>query len=239
MKKYFLHNGTESSGPFDIEELKAKNINKSTPVWFDGMEHWKKAEEIPELTPVFRVIPPPYQRPTTNKTSINKDTYQKDTKILGLSKNTFYSISGILILCLGIIIFNNLEDSRRRELEIKNHKTDIENRQYVLQQKEIEEQKILLEEQERKEAERALAEKKDSITNRKSEIKQLIIDKEISVEILKNKLKDASSFKVLRTAEEKKTQMDLLESEIESTNNEIILLKNELDRLKLDLEKVK
>ena len=29
MKKYYLHNGTESSGPFDIEELKAKNITKA------------------------------------------------------------------------------------------------------------------------------------------------------------------------------------------------------------------
>ena len=61
MKKYFLHNGTESSGPFDFEELKVRKITKTTPVWFEGMEHWKNAEEIPELTSIFVAIPPPLQ----------------------------------------------------------------------------------------------------------------------------------------------------------------------------------
>jgi len=48
MKKYFLHNGTESSGPFNFEELIAKKITKKTPVWFEGMENWKYAGEIDE-----------------------------------------------------------------------------------------------------------------------------------------------------------------------------------------------
>lgn len=239
MKKYFLHNGSESSGPFAIEELKTKKINKTTPVWFDGMEHWKSAEEIPELTSLFMVIPPPFKA-TSNKISNEKiKKNHQAQEILGLSKNIFYSISGIIILCLGTIVFNNLEDSRRKELEIKNHKTDIENQQIVLQQKEIAEQKILLEEQQKKEAERALIEKKDSVNNRSSEIKLSIQEKEINIEALKNKLKDTSSFKMLRTADEKKIQIDLLETEIESLINEIILLKNESDRLKLDLEKIK
>ncbi len=239
MKKYFLHNGSESSGPFDIEELKVKKINKSTPVWFDGMEHWKTAEEIPELTSLFMVIPPPF-RPTQNKISNKKiEKNQEEQKILGFSKNTFYVISGILILAIGTTIFNNLQDSRSRELEIKNHKTDIENQQYVLQQKEIEEQKIVLAEQQQKEAERLLIGKKDTINNKIVEIQQLVNDKRITIEILKNKLNDTSSFKMLRTPEEKKVQIDLLESEIESLKNEIIVLKNESDRLKLELEKIK
>ena len=61
MKKYFLHDGTESSGPFDLEELKAKKITRTTPVWFEGMEHWKNAEEIPELSSIFVAIPPPFK----------------------------------------------------------------------------------------------------------------------------------------------------------------------------------
>ena len=44
MKKYFLHTGTENSGPFDLDELKAKSITKTTPVWFEGMENWKYAD---------------------------------------------------------------------------------------------------------------------------------------------------------------------------------------------------
>lgn len=238
MKKYFLHNGSESSGPFDIEELKVKKINKSTPVWFDGMEHWKTAEEIPELTSVFKVIPPPF-KPTTNKAPNRKiEKNQEEQKILGFSKNTFFIISGVLILAIGTTVFNYIEDSRRRELEIKNNKTAVENQQYLLQQKEIEEQKILLEEQQQKEAERLLIEKKETQNNRIAEIQELVAEKTAAIELLKSKLKDTSSFKMLRTPEEKKVQLDLLESEIESLNNEIVILKNESDRLKLELEKI-
>ena len=239
MKKYFLHNGSESSGPFDIEELKIKKINKSTPVWFDGMEHWKTAEQIPELTSLFFVIPPPFKVTTNTKPNEKIINNNQAQEILGLSKNTFFAVLGILVFCIGTIVFNSIQDSRSRELAIKNHKTDIENQQYILQQKEIEEQKILLAEQQQKEAERLIIEKKDSINNRKIEIQQLVEDKTITIEILKNKLKDASSFKMLRTTEEKKVQIDLLESEIESLNNEIIVLKNESDRLKLEFEKIK
>ncbi len=238
MKKYFLHNGSESSGPFDIEELKVKKINKSTPVWFDGMEHWKTAEEIPELTSLFMVIPPPF-KPTSNKIPNEKiKKNNEEQKVLGFSKNTFFTILGILVFCIGTIVFNYLQDSRSRELEIKNHKTDIENHQFDLQQKEIEEQKKILEEQQLKEAERLITEKKDSLNNRKIEIQQLIEDKMINVEVLKNKLKDISSFKIHRTADEKKNQIDLLETEIDSLNNEILVLKNKSDRLKLELEKI-
>ena len=41
MKKYYLHNGTESAGPFSFDELRASNVTKTTPVWFEGMEKWK------------------------------------------------------------------------------------------------------------------------------------------------------------------------------------------------------
>ena len=76
MKKYFLHNGTESSGPFDLEELKAKRITKTSPVWFEGMENWKTAGEIPELKTIFVLVPPPFpdvlavsQKPKSEKNS--------------------------------------------------------------------------------------------------------------------------------------------------------------------------
>ena len=95
MKKYYLHNGTESSGPFDIEDLKAKKITKTTPVWFDGMLHWKTAGEIPELNQLFIVNPVPFTEfiiPEL-KTEINN----KPSKIFGLSKNTFLIGCGLLI----------------------------------------------------------------------------------------------------------------------------------------------
>lgn len=238
MKKYFLHNGSESSGPFTIEELKEKNIVKTTPVWFDGLEHWKTAGDIPELTRLFIINPPPFQsKPNVNpKVAKKKETFKNET-ILGFPKNTFIIVVAVLALAIGTTIFNTLQDSRKRELELKNHKTEVDNYQYILQQKEIEEQKKIVAEQEKKEAERLLKERKAFVEKRTTEIKELIDAKNIEIEELDTKLNDASSFKLLRTPEEKKIQIDLLQSEIESLKNEVLVLKNELDQLKLESEK--
>jgi hypothetical protein len=237
MKKYFLHDGSESSGPFTIEELKEKNIVKTTPVWFDGLEHWKIADDIPELTRLFVYAPPPFITTQNTESTPKTNKILADQKILGLSKNTFIILSTVLILAIGTTIFNNIQESRRRELEIKNHKTEVENYQYILQQKEIEEQKKIVAEHKKREAERRLQERKHFVEKRIPEIEALIETKNLEIEELETKLNDASSFKFLRTPEEKKIQIDLLKSEIESLKNEVIVLKNEFDKLKLEQEK--
>jgi hypothetical protein len=40
MNTYYLHDGTVLSGPFTLDELKAKKITKTTSVWCEGMEDW-------------------------------------------------------------------------------------------------------------------------------------------------------------------------------------------------------
>jgi len=238
MKKYYLHNGTESSGPFDIEELKAKNVTKASPVWFEGMDHWKTAGEIPELTRLFIVIPPPinsFSAPTpTPKIEIQKE----ERKILGLSKNTFLIVLVFLVLTTATIVFNNIQENRSRELRIKNHKTEVENYQLELKQNELEEEKIQAVIQEKIDAERMAREKKGSISNRLLEIEQLLVNYRNNLDATERKLYDASGFKLLRTEEEKKEQMDLLQKKIDSFKNEMIQLKNESDQLKLELEKI-
>ncbi|CAM3775755.1 hypothetical protein FSS13T_15750 [Flavobacterium saliperosum S13] len=67
MKKYYLHNGTENIGPFDLDELKAKGITKSTQVWCEGMENWKEAGNIDELKSIMLVIPPPISKIAESK----------------------------------------------------------------------------------------------------------------------------------------------------------------------------
>lgn len=238
MKKYYLHNGTESSGPFDIEELKAKNITKASPVWFEGMQHWKTAREIPELTRLFIVVPPPIATFSTPPPSPKVDKIVPDRKILGLSKNTFLMVCGVLVLTTVTIVFNNIQENRSRELRIKNHKTEVENYQLELKQKELDEEKIQAVIQEKIDVERMAREKKQSNNNRLSEINQMLVDYQNNLDATKKKLQDASGFKLLRTAAEKKEQMDLLQKNIDSFKNEMNQLKNESDQLKLELEKI-
>lgn len=238
MKKYYLHNGTESSGPFDIEELKAQKITKNTPVWFEGMERWNTAGEIKELAHLFMPIPPPIEIFSTFSSTPNVEKNTEERKILGLSKNTFFMVCGALIILVGITVLKTLQEKRSQELKIKNHKTEIENYQLEIKQKELEEQKIQAVIQEQIDAERMASEKKGNASNRLLEINKLLADYQTHLDASVEKLKDASGFKLLRTAAEKQEQMDLLQKNIDSFKNEINLLKNESDQLKLELEKI-
>ncbi len=240
MKKYFLHNGTESSGPFDLEELKAKRITKNSPIWFEGMENWKTAGEIPELRTVFAFIPPPIPSflADISKPRIEEEE-KEEMKILGLSKKNFFIVLGSLIIVGIITVLNTIEDNRSQELELQNHKTEVENHQYELRQKEIIDQKNIDAEQEKVEAERIKKERKQTITNRILEIKNLVEANTNSIEATQKKLENTSSFKFLRTAEEKKEQISLLQKNIIDYKTENEDLEKESDELELELEKIK
>jgi hypothetical protein len=238
MKKYYLHNGTESSGPFDIEELKAKKITKTNPVWFDGMLHWKTAGEIPELTSLFIVTPPPLA-PFLFPPTVPKEKLQRaPRKILGLSKSNFFMACGALIVLVAIGVLNVIQENRSRELQLKNHKTEVENYQLELKQKQADDEKIQAVIQERIEAERVDREKKLNSSNRLSEIEQLLANAQNNLDATQKKLNDASEFKLLRSASQKKEQMDLLQKNIDSFKTEMEKLRMESDQLKLEMEKI-
>jgi hypothetical protein len=238
MKKYYLHNGTESSGPFDIEELKAKNITKASPVWFEGMLHWKTAGEIPELNHLFTVNPPPFPLFETPEPAPKVETKKEARKILGLSKNAFFIACAAVVILIGISVLKTIEENRSRELRIKNHKTEVENYQLELKQKELEEQKIQAVIQEKIDAERKARELTQNTNNRLLQIEKLLADYQNNLVETEKKLQNASGFKLLRTGSEKKEQMDLLQKNIDSFNTAINELKKESDQLKLEMEKI-
>lgn len=238
MKKYFLHNGTESSGPFDLDELIAKKITKTTHVWFEGMEKWSTAGNIEELKSLFILVPPPIYPLSPPSPTQKVDQKKAPRKIMGLSKNIFFIGLSLLIILVGITVLNILQENRSQELEIKNHKTEVENYQYERLQKEIEEQKIIDAEIEKVAAERMLKEKKDSEKNRLIVIQQKITEYQTNLTETEKKLNNTSDFKFLRTAAEKKEQLYLLQKNIDSFKTAIIQLKNESYQLQLDLEKI-
>lgn len=238
MKKYFLHVNNETVGAFDLDELKGKRITKTTPVWFDGMEHWKIAGEIDELRSVFVVIPPPISSFSPLPPNPKVESKKEEQGIMGLSKNAFLAVSGFLIVAVGTIVLNTLQENRSRELKLKNHKTEVENYRYELQQKEIAEQKIQAAIQEKIDAERMIRVKKQSANNRLLEIEKTLVNYQNNLVATENKLNNTSGFKFLRTTAEKKEQMDLLQKNIDSFQNQMVKLKNESDQLKLELEKI-
>jgi hypothetical protein len=58
MNKYFINKDGEEKGGFSIEELKEMKIERSTMVWFSGLEKWVKAEHVEELKSLFEMMPP-------------------------------------------------------------------------------------------------------------------------------------------------------------------------------------
>nr|WP_288833254.1 GYF domain-containing protein [uncultured Flavobacterium sp.] len=238
MKKYYLHNGIESSGPFDIAELQIKQITASTPVWFSGMPDWKTAGEIEELQAILKVTPPPFQAvpPTTAPTPKKKI---KNSKIMGLRKNTFYIASLFLVLIIGSVLLTILQENRRIDFEHKNDKTEKENRQFQLQEKEIQEQKLRLAEQEKLEAERLVKERKETINTRLSEIRIKQIENQTLLEDAKNRLTKANEFQFFRTADEKNKEINLVQTNINQLKNNIDSLENERNQLSLELDRIR
>ncbi|MES2239220.1 MAG: GYF domain-containing protein [Bacteroidota bacterium] len=233
MKKYYLHNGTESSGPFDLEELKIKQITAKTPVWSSGMPDWKNAEEIDELKFVLIITPPPFKAtPPIPKRE------EKKTKIMGLNKSTFYLISFLAFFIIGVFVLNILEEHRSKEFEQKNSKTESENRQFQLQQKEIEEQKSRLEEQERLDAERIAKERKETINSELSKIQIKQIENQTRLEEAKNSLTKATDFQFFRTANERNEELNAIQTEINHLKDEMQQLENKRNQLSLELERM-
>lgn len=134
MKYFYIHNGQNQEGPFDIEQLKLLNIKKDTPVWFDGIENWTTAEKVEDLKSILpiNVSPPKFVNPTENNFSatppnfnvreekeenpkINAQTIKSETLVnkKSNSKRNLLIGGGILIglLLIAIILSNSNSNS--------------------------------------------------------------------------------------------------------------------------------
>jgi hypothetical protein len=77
MKSYFIHDGNQKTGPFSFDDLKIRGIEASTLIWFDGIDNWTEAINVQELKDIIIKSPPPLDR-----TSPIKKTLDKTKKIL-------------------------------------------------------------------------------------------------------------------------------------------------------------
>jgi hypothetical protein len=100
MKKYFFAIKEVQFGPFSLDEILTKNLDKDTLVWHEGLPDWVRLSEIPELNVKKDAsLPPPIRvkgSGTRNKNSI---------KIL-------YAISFMLVTLIagGIYIYPKLDN---------------------------------------------------------------------------------------------------------------------------------
>lgn len=105
MKKYYLHNGTEQQGPFDLDELKAKQIDKNTPIWYEGLPEWTIAEKIDDLKEILKTsTPPPFGTKQSVPPPINKHTTEHSQKVQPHKKNNAGRTFFVVVIVLAIIV---------------------------------------------------------------------------------------------------------------------------------------
>jgi hypothetical protein len=130
MKKFYIINGQNQEGPFDIEQFKSLNIKRDTPVWYEGIENWTTAEKVEDLKSLLpkTAIPPKYEIPiddniasTPPKFNIQEEKKETPKRNTDTSKNESIEsnknnskrsliIGGgvlLVLLLIGIILSNS------------------------------------------------------------------------------------------------------------------------------------
>ncbi len=67
--EFYIIENNQQLGPFKLEDLKLRKINKNTLVWHEGLDNWTKAEHISLLKDSIKASPPPMPEDETNKQS--------------------------------------------------------------------------------------------------------------------------------------------------------------------------
>lgn len=94
-KQYYYTDGQNQFGPFNIDELKTKEITKETLIWYEGIDSWTKAGEITELAAFFKSIPPPLH--TIAKTPPPVTTQIHVPEVNRKKKKKLWIILGVII----------------------------------------------------------------------------------------------------------------------------------------------
>ena len=110
MRQYYIHDGEVKKGPFDLEHLSEQSIKRETPVWYEGLEDWTKAETLGELQTLFgpRTPPPPLPKSPANNTSQRHDVLNSFSEAEELipekNKSLLLPIIITIIVIAGIIV---------------------------------------------------------------------------------------------------------------------------------------
>ena len=58
-KEYYYLEDNIQKGPYTLDQLKSIGLKPDYLIWCEGMENWEKAKNIPELSEIFKKLPPP------------------------------------------------------------------------------------------------------------------------------------------------------------------------------------
>lgn len=122
MHSYYIDNNGQQEGPFSIDDLKSKNLKRTTLVWKEGLKDWVQAGEMEDLKELFESTPPPLPQTiaTYSTTELTSPPKRK--------KPALAWVFGLLIIAAAVFFYfkyknentNNKSDSADN-IRSKNH----------------------------------------------------------------------------------------------------------------------
>jgi flagellar basal body-associated protein FliL len=231
MKRYFVHLNEQQHGPFTLEELKGKNINRETMVWYTGLPHWVPANRVEELQELLAHIPPPIYcaNPGRGKMFSFHRMGATTSGIPGRIPNPGgRRTRALTILLVGLLVFAGIGGFWY---------TSQHGAQDAMQLQSSASGKLLTE-QEKREAklradkERQLAaEREEQRQKRVWVLKRKYEKAVISLRAENEKLEEIKEFKFLRTLEEKEEEVRRELEVIRGWENKLFKLQNEISLL--------
>lgn len=119
MNQYYIHDGKEQLGPYSIEQLKEKNINRDTPIWKDSLTAWTKAGDLEELNEILKPIPPPFVSSPPPAKSVIPQNYPVQRK---KSKSLYWLIFIVVAIGIAIAVYIN---NNRNSYSIENNSAPV------------------------------------------------------------------------------------------------------------------
>lgn len=233
MKKYFIEIDGKQSEALTLEELKDKNILKTTLVWYEGLEDWTKAGTVIELDFLFVNVPPALKKvaspvlPKTQKfTTITRQPIEERESFLSSKRNRV--LLGSFSLVAFVILLISFTDTSKVEAENRLE----ENTELIeQQQQQLEEQNAKITEQQRLEQERQERERKAATEKRIAELNEQLANVYNNLEAAKRKLNDVSSFQLLRSASTRNEQINAATESVRAWEKKIEKFEDELKDL--------
>ena len=142
MTKYFYLEGDKKIGPFTKDELKDKNLNRDSRIWYYGLEEWTKLSDIVELKEIFNSLPPEL---TLSNNQGNKEIFvnekiqpsisKKEIPKNKTNKNIKWFISGAVILIVALILYKKFDNQKDitlyKNISSSSYETDVDFQMYV------------------------------------------------------------------------------------------------------------
>jgi len=125
MEYYYSKNANEKNGPFSFDELKQKNITKKTLIWYEELDDWKMAGQLPEFKNLIKKTSIVLEKKESIRDKINLDkkpeTNNLDNLVVNEKQKMFsnlFSFNGrirrfeygltLIIFYIGILIIGEM-----------------------------------------------------------------------------------------------------------------------------------